>query len=249
MIDLDPIRAIADRVEIVGDAILIQADCVAVLPLLPKVDAVVTDIPYGEVNRLTNGLRDLDKGVADIADFDIVALAGSLASKGRSIYVWCGIEQVSALRHAFVSEGLSTRVCVWEKNNPSPMNGQFLWLSSIELCVFGKEAGAPYFGHCASPVWRFATERDQLHRTQKPIPLMERQISASIPVGGVALDPFMGSASTGVAAIQLGRKFIGIEREAKYFDIAVKRITDATRQGDLFIAKTPVAKPVQEVML
>lgn len=65
---------------------------------------------------------------------------------------------------------------------------------------------------------------------------------------GVVLDPFMGSGTTGVAAIQLGRKFIGIERDPKYFDIACKRIEQAVAQGQLF-APEPAAKPVQESLL
>ncbi len=64
---------------------------------------------------------------------------------------------------------------------------------------------------------------------------------------GIILDPFMGSGTTGVACAKLGRKFIGIEIEPKYFDIACKRIEDAYRQGDLFV--DPPAKPVQEAML
>jgi DNA modification methylase len=61
-----------------------------------------------------------------------------------------------------------------------------------------------------------------------------RQIAASVPAGGTACDPFMGSGTTGVAAVQMGRSFIGIEREPRYFDIACKRIEDAQRQGDFF---------------
>jgi DNA modification methylase len=115
------------------------------------------------------------------------------------------------------------------------MNGQYLWLSSIELCVFGKEAGAPFFGHCDSPVWRLPTETNQVHPTQKPVRLMTRQIVASVSPGGAALDPFMGSGTTGVAAVLQGRDFIGIEREPAYFEIACRRIEEAQRQGDMFI--------------
>jgi site-specific DNA-methyltransferase (adenine-specific) len=219
----------------IGRATLYLGDCREVLPGLPRVDAVVTDPPYGEVNRASGGLRNLDKGVADVADFDLPELARLLASAGQSVYVWCGTEQVSEFRRALVDQGFSTRACVWEKTNPSPMNGQYLWLSSVELCVFGKSAGAPFFGHCASPVWRIPVETDQLHPTQKPVTLMKRLVTASVPSNGTAIDPFMGSGTTGVAAVELGRDFIGIEREPKYFDIACKRIEQAQRQGDFFV--------------
>ena len=90
-----------------------------------------------------------------------------------------GTEQVSKYRESFVSNGLSTRACVWEKTNPSPMNGQHLWLSSLELCVYGKNKNATFNEHCASPVWRLPTEPKEFHPTAKPIRLMEIQINAS----------------------------------------------------------------------
>ena len=84
------------------------------------------------------------------------------------------------------------------------------------------------------------------HPTQKPVELMEFCIDQ---VGNpqTILDPFMGSGTTGVAAIKMGRKFIGIEREPKYFEIACKRIEDAQRQVDMFVQ--PVQKMVQEALL
>jgi DNA modification methylase len=223
------------RVEHIGRATLYLGDCRDILPTLPRVDAVVTDPPYGAVNRESGGLRNLDKGVADIADFDLEELAETLAKLGRSVYVWCGWGQVSAFHAALANLGYSTRMGIWEKTNPSPMNGEYLWLSSVELCVFGKDAGAPFLERCASPVWRVPVERDQVHPTQKPVTLMMRQIAASAPDRGTVCDPFMGSGTTGVAAVQMGRSFIGIEREPKYFDIACKRIEDAQRQGDFFV--------------
>ena len=84
------------------------------------------------------------------------------------------------------------------------------------------------------------------HPTQKPIELMEWCITQ---VGNpqTILDPFMGSGTTGVAAVQMGRKFIGIEREPKYFEIACKRIEDAQRQVDMFVQ--PAQTMVQEALL
>jgi DNA modification methylase len=223
------------RVEQIGRATLYLGDCREILPTMPKVDAVVTDPPYGGVNRESGGLRNLDKGVADIQDFNVRELANLFADLGLSVYIWCGWGQLSDFQATLVERGMSTRVAIWEKTNPSPMNGEYIWLSSLELCVFGKSAGAPFLERCASPVWRVPVERDQVHPTQKPVTLMMRQIAASAPENGTVCDPFMGSGTTGVAAMSLGRNFIGIEREPKYFDIACKRIEDAQRQGDFFV--------------
>ena len=97
-------------------------------------------------------------------------------------------------------------------------------------------------------IWRFKIDRDQVHPTQKPLALMRHIVKSSTRCGGLVLDPFMGSGTTGVAAIKLGRKFIGIERERKYFDIACRRIEEAYKQGDLFVAP-PEAKPEQMSLL
>jgi DNA modification methylase len=220
------------RVETIGNATLYLGDCRDVLPTLPKVDAVITDIPYGEVNRASAGLRNLDKGAADVETCDLAEVLQVLAL-GQSVYVWCGTEQVSELRAGLVAAGYSTRLGVWEKSNPSPMNGQYLWLSALECCVYGKRAGAHFAEFCKAPVWRGPTAEKEDHPTPKPVWLMERQILASVKANGTVLDAFMGSGTTGVACASLGRAFIGIEREAKYFDIACRRIEDAQRQGRL----------------
>ena len=211
-----------------GDVSLYCGDCLEILPKLPDgcVDAVVTDIPYGEVNRQSGGLRCLNKGKADIETVAIGAIADYAARLGKSVYIWCGTEQVSHLRRGLVRRGLTTRLCGWEKTNPSPMNGEHLWLSSFECCVFGRRPRAYFSRHCSSPIWRGSTQSRQQHPTQKPLWLMAELIEASVPLDGIALDPFMGSGTTGVACVRLGRKFIGIEIEPKYFDISVKRIDD-----------------------
>jgi site-specific DNA-methyltransferase (adenine-specific) len=201
-----------------------HGDCREILPHLEPVDLVLTDPPYGEVNRETNGLRKLDKGVADIETMEISELTALILPKGQSFYVWCGTEQVSAIRESFVRSGLSTRLCIWEKSNPSPMNGEYLWLSGLEACVFGKKPNAYFNAFCAVPVWRGCSEHNQQHPTQKPSWLFSKLIDASCPQAGTILDPFMGSGTTLRAAKDLGRKAIGIEIEEKYCEIAVKRL-------------------------
>ena len=102
---------------------IICGDCLEIMKGMPDkcVDLVLTDIPYNEVNRESNGLRNFDKGVADSAVFDMCLFLGAINRVCRgSIYVFCGTEQVSVIRKTFVSFGLSTRHCVWEKANPAP---------------------------------------------------------------------------------------------------------------------------------
>jgi len=198
-----------------------HGDCREIMPELPKADLVLTDIPYGEVNRTSGGLRNLNKGLADTVTIPTTKLPHLLNS--QSVYIFCGTEQISELRKQYVLMGFSTRLCIWEKTNPSPMNGEYLWLSSIESCLFARKDGACFSEHCASPVWRCPTEHTLWHPTQKPLKLIKRLINASSTEKSIILDPFLGSGTTCVAAKQLNRHSIGIEMEEKYCEIAAKR--------------------------
>lgn len=207
-----------------------QGDCLELMKDIPdqSVDLVLTDIPYGVVNRASGGLRNLDKGLADVVSFDLSKLVQELVRIGSaSFYVFCGTEQVSNIRESFVTAGLLTRLCVWEKTNPSPMNGEKFWLSSIECCVFARKAKAPFNEHCVSSVWRNPVERGKFHPTQKPLKLIERLVAASSNENCLVCDPFMGSGTTGVACLNLNRRFIGIEKDENYFSIAKQRIEAA----------------------
>ena len=99
-----------------------------------------------------------------------------------------------------------------------------------------------------SNILKYKKDYNGYHPTQKPVWLMEACVSATVPKFGACLDPFMGSGTTGVACVNLGRKFIGIEMDPDSFDICVKRITDAHRQADLFVAKPQTIQPSQEAL-
>ena len=189
------------------------------------VDCVLTDIPYNECNRADNGLRNLNKQKADIGDFDLEELKSPLCDKTNvSSYMFCGINQVSEIRKTMTAKGLSTRVIVWEKTNPSPMNGDVIWLSGIELCIFGKKKGATYNYHCKNTVLRYPCGSGKVHPTQKPVNMFRQLILASTKEGDVILDPFIGSGTTAIAAIKEKRHFIGMELNKEYYDIACERI-------------------------
>ena len=217
---------------------LYNNDCMNVLPSLAdgSISLTLTDIPYDEVNRKSGGLRNLDKSHADIITFPLDDFIDEVVRvTSGSIYIFCGSVQVSHIRNRLIGHGLSVRHCIWEKTNPSPMNGQHIWLSSIENCVFAKKSGAVFNEHCKSAVWRCATERYKHHPTPKPVKLMERLIEASSNLGDIVLDPCMGGGSVGVAAKKCGRSFIGIEMNKEYHDLTVDRINNQSESILSFI--------------
>lgn len=207
----------------------ILGDSLEILKTLDSksIDMVLTDIPYGEVNRPSNGLRELDKGKADIVDFSLDELLSQLVrvTKG-SIYIFCGTEQVSDIRKFLVANGLSTRLLIWEKTNPSPMNGDKIWLSGIECCVYGKFPGATFNAHCKNTVLRYpvCSGKKRIHKTQKPLELFKYLIEVSSNPGDIILDPFSGSGTTAVACQQLDREYICIEKDEESYNNAEERI-------------------------
>ena len=190
-----------------------------------SVHLLLTDIPYNEVNRKSNGLRNLDKGNADVLEIPLEELVQQMVrvTKGSG-YIFCGFQQISTVVAAIKEFTPSVRLLVWEKSNPSPMNGQSIWLSSIEPIIFFKKPNATFNEHCKGGVLRFPTEKSKLHPTQKSLKLFEYIIGVSSNEGDYVCDPFMGSHTTAVAALKSGRKFIGSELSEEYCKIGEQRI-------------------------
>ena len=209
----------------------------SVLPTLQdnSVTLLLTDIPYDAVNMKSNGLRVLDKGKADSITFRLEPYITEINRivKG-SAYIFCEWEQISPLVNLFKRYGWSTRIIVWEKTNPSPMNGEYIWLSGVEFAVFAKKSGATFNAHCRNCVMRYPSGTSKDHPTEKPVSLFADIVNVSSDANDLVLDTCMGSGTTGVACAKYNRKFIGIELDDHYYTIAKKRISDAQRQLNLF---------------
>jgi len=206
-----------------------QGDSLEIIQEIPKesVDCVLTDIPYDEVNRDDNGLRKLDKGNADNMNFNLSDFLKLIINKFTgSIYIFCGFQQVSEIQSFFDSRGLSTRVLTWKKTNPSPLNCQHLWLSDIELCVFAKKSNATFNGKYKSSVLEFPRGSSKQHPTQKPVDIFKKLIRTSTNRNDTVLDPFVGSGTTAVASKEIGREYIGIDKEQEFVDLARRRLED-----------------------
>ena len=214
-----------------GTVTLWHGDCLELMKNIPdgSVDLVLTDIPYDGVNRKSNGLRTLDKGKADIITFDLLGFVEEIYRVASgTIIIFCGQGQLSEMFKFFLekqkeSKG-TVRQLVWRKTNPSPMNGQHIYLSGIENAIWFKKRGGVFNAHCKNTVFDYPCGRSKLHPTEKNHELLKELIFDNSNEGDIVFDPCMGSGSHGLVAVQNGRNFIGIELDEGYFQIAKERI-------------------------
>ena len=220
------------RREVIGNATLYLGDCREVLPALGVFDAVVTDPPYGigeaggnavKRQRKPGGNALADQRVYDALDWDDEPVDEHLLAAVRA---------AAPLTIIFGGNyyALPATSCwlVWDKENGA---NDF---ADAELAWTNLPKAVRLIRYMWNGMLRANGETRGDHPTQKPIGVMRWAIS-QLPASAITiLDPFMGSGTTGVAAMQLQRSFIGIEREAKYFDAACRRIEDVQRQGSLF---------------
>jgi site-specific DNA-methyltransferase (adenine-specific)/modification methylase len=229
----------------IGDATLYLGDCMEVLPTLEKVDAVITDPPYG--------INENSKKVASRQRKEVGNSKALADQRDYGEFDWDKAPPPDELIDLIRSKA---QFQAFFGGNYFTLPPTSCWL------IWDKLNGQNDFADCemAWTNWPKAVRRIQWrwngmirqgneerhHPTQKPLEVMKWAIELC-PKSETILDPFMGSGTTGVAAIQLGRKFIGIEREPKYFEIACKRIEQAVAQGQLF-APEPI-KQIQESLL
>ena len=207
---------------------LLQGDCIEVMKSMKNdsVDFTLTDIPYNEVNRQSNGLRDLDKQKADVLTFDLnVFLKEVYRITKNSICIFCGREQFSEIYSFFAKQKGTVRPIVWQKSNPSPMNGQHIYLSGVEFAVWFKKSGAKVFNaHCKNTVFKYPNGSSKLHPTEKNHGLLKELILDNTNENDIVFDCCMGSGSHLVVALENNRRAMGIELDENYFNIAKERI-------------------------
>jgi site-specific DNA-methyltransferase (adenine-specific) len=216
------------RVETIGECTLILGDCLEILPTLGKVDAVVTDPPYG-IGFAAQPTKWQRRAGQLPEAWDNAAVDGlpRLLALGDVQIVWGGNYYALPLSRGWLS---------WFKPDAPPS------MASIELAWTNQNRNSRQIT-CSIG----ATNAERVgHPTQKPLAVMAWCLE-QFPAVETVLDPFMGSGTTGVACVNLGRKFIGIEIEPKYFDIACRRIEAAYKQPRLFAE--PQAQPKQEALL
>ena len=215
-----------------------NADCIEFMKNMnsDSVNLTLTDIPYGEVNRNDNGLRSLDKGLADVMQFDLTDFLDEVyrVTKG-TIIIFCGKEQLSPI-HKYFSEKQAehqgtVRQLIWEKSNPSPMNGQYIYLSGIENAIWFKKRGGLFNANCKNTVFKYPCGRSKLHPTEKNHDLLKELILDNSNEGNLVFDPCAGSGSHLLVAKQNNRNYIGCELNTEYYNIARMRLVEYTGEA------------------
>jgi len=224
------------RKEQIGSATLYLADAFEIMPTLGEVDSIITDPPYNA--KTHNGARSAKSLAASQIDFDSLTEAqftefcgNAVAQAKRWVVMSCAWQHAALLEKAGVP---LVRLGIWHKPNSAPQfTGDRPGMGWEAIAILHREGRKHWNGGGHHAVWVCNVEHGE-HPTQKPLKLLLDWVTKFTDKGETVLDPFMGSGTTGLACMRLGRKFIGIEKRPDYFALACRRIAEAPEQANLF---------------
>jgi site-specific DNA-methyltransferase (adenine-specific) len=230
------------RVETIGRATLYLADNRTLLPTLDPVDHVFSDPPYGIQETHGNHLAGVklrdgsaagqELGFEGISLEELTAYAAQWVALARRWVVFS-----CEWKHAHAIANL-VRLGIWRKPDGAPQfTGDRPGTGWEAIAICHRDGKKRWNGGGKHAVWTVPKGIGDGHPTQKPVALLKAWVADFSDEGETILDPFMGSGTTGVAAVTMARNFVGIERDPKWFDLACRRIEDAQRQGDLFMGE------------
>lgn len=224
------------RVERIGLATLYLGDCREIAPTLDRPAAVISDPPYGMANdcdytRFSGGTSRRGKATRHSA------IHGDAEPVDPSWMAEYPVAVIFGMNH-FPQTLQPGSALIWDKRN---VGAEGSFLSDAEIAWMKGGCGVYIFRQVFVGAGRaidagLDAYAKAIHPTQKPVELMKWCIGkAKVSAGGTILDPYMGSGTTGVAAVTMGHPFVGIEIEPRYFDTACRRIEEAQRQADMFV--------------
>ena len=203
-------------------------DCMEYMKLLANnsVNFTLTDIPYDEVQRITNGLEQMKSldtlGDADKLKFELIPFLDEVYRvSSNSICIFCGREQFSTICEYFKNKPGTCRTIIYKKTNPVPSNGQYVYLNGIELAVWFKKRGAKVFNpRCKNTVFEYPIfgGKNRIHPTQKHPELFKELILDNTNEGDIVFDPCAGGMTAAQAAHSCSRNFICCELNKEFFD-------------------------------
>ncbi len=246
-------------IEQIGDATLYLGDCRDILPTLTGCDVLITDPPYkvtsGGLGELEGGfggwIKDSydNKGSIVACDLDWpdwLGLIPAALKADAQAYIFSNDRNLQAARAAAEAAGLKFhRLLTWDKRAALPNRW---YQQTCEFVLFMRQGKAFMINDPSSKALQSIFQRDEsAHPTEKPVSLCQLYVENSTQPGGLVLDPFVGSGTTGVAALRAGRRFVGIELTTQWFDVACRRLDAALNEPRLFDEPAPKAK--QEAFL
>jgi site-specific DNA-methyltransferase (adenine-specific) len=214
---------------------LILGDCREIIGAL-SFDAICTDPPFGMAFQ-SNRRNVKHKAIANDNATDLLQWACEVPAP-HSRYIWMRWDNLKDVP-------LPRSLVTWVKNIHSMGDLEHEHARQTEVCAFYKGPEHRWPAYRPADVVNHPRTGNNFHPTEKPVSLMQEVVGWTL---GIVADPFMGSGTTLVACQRLGRQGIGIELDPDYFDIACRRVDEATRQPDLFITP-PAPKPTQETLL
>lgn len=246
----------------IGDCTLIRGDCLEILPTLGRFDAVLTSPPY-------NCGKEYGTASDALTDEQFSALLRGVASANARVWImnvgqYIGSREARRLFRDVLADAFGSAPVdevIWDKG---PANGaawgnypnspriraqhESVFVFGNARMPIGNGLGWAEWSSLTTSIWRIAPTVDlSAHPAMMPVALAHRAAALWVDVEGLCVDPFMGSGTTGVACVQLGRKFTGIEIDKRYFNIACERISRAQAQGQLF--EPAKVKPEQQSLL
>lgn len=229
----------------IGRATLYLGDCREILPSIAA-DVCLTDPPYGERTHAgargrgrSTGGTPLNIDFEAITATELTEIANMLVGQvSRWVVMTCDPLHVFAVQAANIP---IIRIGAWTKADPAPQfTGDRPGTGWEPVLILHRPGKKRWNGGGKPAVWHTQIVKNNgWHPTEKPLALIGQWVFQFSDEGETILDPFMGSGTTGVAAVQAGRNFIGIERDERHFNNACKRIEDAQRQGDFFVGAAP----------
>ena len=219
---------------------LYNGDCLEVMDRLiedKSIDLVVIDPPY-EIKTMkggwTIGKRKYEDEVSFMIDGFSEEVLNLLCKKMKkiNIYIYCSKLQVPKLLNYFINKKCNFEILTYHKTNPTPLCGN-TYLPDTEYIIFAREKGVKIYGEYKTK-FKYYTDKVNKddkkkygHPTCKPVPLLEKHIVNSTNENDIVLDCLMGSGSTGVDCMNTNRRFIGVEIDKDYFDIAKNRVEES----------------------
>jgi site-specific DNA-methyltransferase (adenine-specific) len=205
-------------------------DCLEILPTIPSgsIDAVIADPPWMNYTTGRYDAREWHRPIKELAPSHYMPELYRVLKDDRAIIVWCRWDSFGDYAAAALAAGFTVKNCiVWAKPNHTAGDLDGNLGNKHEMALFAVKGRWKRHDKREVNLWQEShlfTRAHRDHPTQKPIDLMRRAVRTIADVGDVVLDCFMGSGSTGVAALMEGRSFVGIELDAGYFAIAQRRL-------------------------